>query len=335
MQSMKVLLLSLFAGVFLSACALNPANKSSSPIGSTMATLYDVELYDGRTKQRLSIKQAAKALRDADVVFIGEFHGNHASHWLQAQLQSALHAQRPLQILSMEQFSRDKQIVVDQYLDSEIGERAFLKKANAWPNYKASYRPLVEFAKQHELPIVAANAPADLVRCIGRQGESYMPKLNSQQRKQLADDIFMNNDAYQVAFQKVMHSPSTPSIKTKQKTAMSNSYLAQLSRDNTMAESIIEAMKQYPKYQLIHVNGAFHSDNALGTVALLKQRKPDLRVAVISPVRLDSEEQIKIPYTKGDYVYLLKPQPQQYANEAEQKAAFKSMFSKARSKVCQ
>lgn len=333
---MKVRLLLILSSAFMTACTLMPATKKSAtqPMNSVrLATLYDVAIYESSSKKRVSLQQTAKALRDADVVFIGEYHGNHASHWLQAQLQAALHTSQPKQILSLEQFSTDKQAELNQYLKGEIGEVALIKTASAWPNYKASYRPLVEFAKQHNSPVIAANAPADIVRCIGRQGESYLSKLKPERRKQLAKQAFLNDVDYQAAFQKVMHAPSGATSKAQ--SALSNSYLAQLSRDNTMAESIVKALKQNPDHQLIHMNGAFHSDNHLGTVALLKQRLPDIKIKVISPVRLNADKSKNIPYDKGDYVYLLKPLPDQYANDAERSAAFKSMFSQARRKVCE
>ncbi|MCV5871569.1 ChaN family lipoprotein, partial [Escherichia coli] len=61
--------------------------------------------------------------------------------------------------LSMEQVTRDKQSVLDAYLKGEIGEQYFMSQSNAWPNYESDYRPLVEFAKQANLPVIAANAP--------------------------------------------------------------------------------------------------------------------------------------------------------------------------------
>lgn len=328
---MKLSLLLILSSLLLSACVVNPVNKEKAGV-IKLATAYDIALYDSASEQRVSIKQASNALKDADVIFIGEYHGNHASHWLQAQLQAALFDVRPKQILSLEQFSTDKQAELDQYLNGQIGEVALRDKAKAWPNYKASYRPLVEFAKQQDLPVIAANAPADIVRCIGRQGESYLAKLNPKQRKLLASDVFLNDEKYQAAFQRVMHAPSAPA--NNEKSPLSNSYLAQLSRDNTMAESIVKASEQNPEHQIIHMNGAFHSDDSLGTVALLKKRKPNLKVAVISPVRLSSEVMKNLPFEKGDYVYLVQAQPEQYANDAERSAAFKSMFSKAGRKVC-
>lgn len=304
----------------------------------SLPTLYDVQIQDPSTNKTVSIDQLAQVLKGADVVFIGEYHGNHGSHWLQAQLQAALHKQHPKQVLSMEQFNRDKQSVLDQYLTGDIGEVALIKQGEAWPNYKASYRPLVEFAKQHQLPVIAANAPADVVRCIGRQGRDYLAKLDKAARRQVAAQPFLNNAQYQTAFQAVMHGPAQPAKSSdKAASALSNSYLAQLSRDNTMAESILQAHQRYPKHQIIHTNGAFHSDNHLGTVALLKQRNPSLTIKVVSPVQtpdIEAKYQGKIPTKLGDYLYFVQPLPEQYASDAERDAAFKAMFSGAAKKAC-
>ncbi|MDG4869738.1 ChaN family lipoprotein, partial [Guyparkeria sp. 1SP6A2] len=85
-------------------------------------------------------------------------------------------------VLSMEQFSRDSQPYLDQYLQGEIGEQYLIEQSNAWPNYASDYRPLVELAKHHQRPIIAANAPKNMVRCIGQQGIEYLDKLPKEQR---------------------------------------------------------------------------------------------------------------------------------------------------------
>jgi len=331
---MRIFLLLAVASV-LSACAVPSKHSKEQGVASvSLNTLYDVHVLSSQTKKAVSIQALAHELRDVDVVFIGEYHGNHGSHWLQAQLQAALYQQRPQQMVSMEQFSRDQQPVLNQYLKGKQGEVSLLKQAGIWPNYKASYRPVVEFAKQHQLPVIAANAPAGVVRCIGRQGEGYLKKLSKQQRQQLAKQPFNNDAAYQQAFQKIMHQPSGKQGSSSAR--LSNSYLAQLSRDNTMAESIAQAMKTAPDAQLIHLNGAFHSDQGLGTVALLKQRLPHLKVKVISPVKYeDGQIMAALPYQQGDYIYLVQPQPKQYVSDTERADAFRAMFAKASKKVCQ
>jgi len=108
-----------------------------------LANSYDFQIIDSDSQKKITLNLLANKLQNFDVVFLGEFHGNHASHLLQAQLQAALFAQNPNQILTMEQFTTDKQVVLNAYLDDEIGEKILIKKANAWHNYTASYSPLV------------------------------------------------------------------------------------------------------------------------------------------------------------------------------------------------
>ncbi|MGE4503689.1 MAG: ChaN family lipoprotein [Thiomicrospira sp.] len=181
----------LFSGLaFVSACSVTPQVAS-------VQTLYDYQIVDSENQRYLNLAQTLAKLADSDVVFLGEFHGHPASHLLQSRLQQGLFALRPQQILSMEQFERDSQPIVNRYLYGELGEAAFMQQARAWNNYSASYRPLVEFAKMQGLEVVASNAPADIVRCVGREGESYLTKLNAQELAWIAQQPFTNDAAYE------------------------------------------------------------------------------------------------------------------------------------------
>lgn len=326
----------------LSACSLSP-DKRSPDTPTTIAplhTLYDYQLIDSGSGQAITLKALAKSLKETDVVFIGEYHGNHASHRLQAQLQWLLFQQRPDQVITLEQFNRDTQAVLNQYLDGEIGEKTLIENAQAWSNYTASYRPIVEFAKQHFLPVIAANAPAQTVRCVGRQGKAYLNKLTAEELSQIADDAFYSDPAYAEKFNDFMRK-SRPQKTLKSdaddQTESNPAYLAQLLRDNTMAESILQAHQRYPKAQILHLNGAFHSDNFLGTVAALKHRDPSLKIAVISPVIVENPQTPQFSEAdlqKGDVIYLLQAQPTDYVQAAKRRAAFKKMFKKADAQPC-
>ncbi len=65
------------------------------------------------------------------------------------------------------------------------------------------------------------------------------------------------------------------------------SFAAQVARDDTMAERIAAALDAHPGARLIHYTGYFHSEGFLGTVERLKLRKPNLMIAVITPVEVD------------------------------------------------
>ncbi len=299
---------------------------------TSLQTLYDYQIVDSQSQRYLNLDQAVAKLKDSDVIFIGEFHGHHGSHLLQSQLQQALYGLQPNQILSLEQFDRDTQPVINRYLYGEMGEYTFIKQSRAWKNYTASYRPLVEFAKNHGLEVVAANAPADIVRCVGREGEGYLTKLTSEERALIAQQPFSNNPAYETKFKNFMQKGKRATDLQR----LQQSYLAQLLRDNTMAESIYRAKQQAPTHQIIHLNGSFHSNEFLGTVAELKRLDANLKISVISPVMFkDSSAGYEAEDLKlGDLLYLILPLPAEYLDQTERLDAMETLFKEAENKPC-
>jgi len=329
MNPKRLLFILLFS---LGVLTLQGCSSLNEKPKSNLQTAYDFALYDSQTQQPITLTQLALQLKAVDVIFIGEFHGNHASHLLQAQLQNQLFLQKPKQVLSMEQFNRDQQSIVNQYLDDEVGEAYLINEAPAWENYAASYRPLVSFAKQHFLPVIAANAPADTVRCIGRQGQSYLEKLTESERAMIAQTPFTEVTDYRQQFMKWIKDSSHFDEAKAEK-----SYLAQLTRDNTMAESILQALSDYPDHQVIHTNGAFHSNRYLGTAGALKRLRPDLKIKVISPIHIEQNQALSLTeeaFNQGDFIYLLQPQPEKYIQASYRKRAFKAMFKNADAKAC-
>merc|ERR1712023_355313 len=95
---------------------------------------------------------------------------------MRRQTLSKLHNRKQV-ALSLEMFERDVQCVLDEYLLGLIRERDFLKDSRPWSNYK-DYRPLVEYAKEEGIDVIAANAPRRYVSLVGRFGSDslrYLP----------------------------------------------------------------------------------------------------------------------------------------------------------------
>src|SRR3569623_430191 len=130
----------------------------------------------------VSADQAADMLKDYDVIFVGEYHDHIGNHLAEMALLRALQTSMPRLALSMEQFERDVQPVVDDNLAGRIGEETLKSKGRAWKNYDEAYRPLVEYAKDHNLPLIAANAPESLVHCVGQKGANFLETLAQDRR---------------------------------------------------------------------------------------------------------------------------------------------------------
>ncbi|MBQ4812544.1 ChaN family lipoprotein [Pseudoalteromonas luteoviolacea] len=302
---------------------------TSAETNAQIATMQDYQLYNATNQSVTSLNKLRNDLADSDVIFIGEYHSHSASHRLQTQLLNAFYQQNNKLVLSMEQFTRDKQDVLDQYLRNEIGEQTLIKDGDAWDNYPSDYRQLVEFAKEHSLPVIGANTPISIVRCVARKGPEFINSLDSEKQNWVAADITSSSPEYQNKFTKAM-SHHGGSNKKETKITLSNSFYAQLARDNTMADSIYKAHLTSPDSQIVHFNGAFHSNYHLGTVDALKRIAPELKIAVISPQFSNEGDD----WNKGDYIYKIKSLPTRYIKKENRDKAIKEMMSAKNKKSC-
>ena len=306
----RILTTSLIA-FFLSACT------TTTPLDPR--TFYDYQLLSEKG-QKIDLNRLPESLANADIILVGEWHTHSGVHRFQTDLLQQLNSRNPKVALSMEQFSRDKQNVVDEYLVGTIGEQVLMKNGNAWPNYESDYRPLVELAKSQGIDVIAANAPKPLVRCIGRQGVEYLNKLTDKERRYLAADIDTSSSPYKEKFMASMHH-GKPEQTEKQ-------FAAQVTWDETMAESIVNYIAKNPNSQVMHIAGKFHTEQGLGTKASILKRNPNLNVAIITPVSDPAHD------VGNDYrLHVLAP-PVRYIQMDNRMAAYKSLKGRNQSLVC-
>jgi uncharacterized iron-regulated protein len=239
-----------------------------------------------------------EVLTEVDVIIVGEFHSHSAIHRFQTEMLQELHQNYHNVALAMEQFDRDKQSVIDSYLKGEMGEAKFIADSDAWSNYRSDYRPLIEFAKSNDIDVIAANAPQDLVRCINRQGIAYLDKLDADDRKQIAAVVETGDSPYKQKFKQSMHHGSEEQIERL--------YAAQISRDETMAESIVLALSNDDSKKILFIAGKFHTEGGLGVAAAIERRDPSLKLATIEPVYDINKNDT------GQFQLLVQPLPKAY-----------------------
>lgn len=311
------LLIGILSPLFFSSCSI----KTAIP-GDSLDTLYSYQWVQPNNLNTVaSTADIAQILHDYDVIFFGELHTHPAVHLAQMELFQALASLGKPLTLSLEQFERDTQELLDEYLTGAIGEQYLIDKGRAWDNYETSYRPLVEYAKNKHFPVIAANAPKSIVVCVGRKGLPALDNLSAQERGYVAKDIDISASTYRKRFIDFMQTESVhgngsdEQNKTMQAMLL-RGYAAQATRDDTMAESIAEHLK-HQRRQVLHLNGNFHSSEFQGTVERLLKRMPELKVAVIHTVSLlgSSDELLKQEKEKGSLLLLVSPLPDKFIKD--------------------
>lgn len=260
------------------------------------------KIFDTRTKQITGIDKIVADMSDADVLFFGEEHNDSAGHYLENKIFRALHAAYGDKvILSMEMFERDNQTALNDYLQGFIDEARLAKDARLWSNYK-DYRPMVEYAKQNHIPVIAANAPRRYVNLVSRRGMKSLDSLSKDAKKFLPPLPYDTlSGRYREKFVEIMKGGpggDNPNV-----------YYSQSLWDAGMGYSIYKFLKENKHRKVFHCVGGFHTEEKLGTAAQLQMRNKKLKIlniASFSDASFANPDWEKFSH-RGDYIIMTNP----------------------------
>ena len=207
--------------------------------------------------------------------------------------------------------------------DGLISERHFLAASRPWKNYQTDYRPLVEFAREQRIPVIAANAPARYVSRVSQHGPASLSALPPEARSWLPPLPFTSaSRAYAEKFNAFMgggaarpsQPPAAPAAAATANTPPPQSahggalHLldAQNLRDASMAYALAEHLKRRERALVLHVNGTFHSEERMGVPEHVGRYRPKARALVVTAVPhadFDAREMSKL----GDFIVLTRP----------------------------
>lgn len=247
----------------------------------------DHRVYDVAAQRFITFAALADRAAAADVVFFGEQHGHRPGHRLQLGLLQAL-AVRGGATLSLEMFERDVAPLVSAYAAGDASLADLMHHARPWPRYDTDYQPQVDFARDRRWRIVAANVPRPLANAIAREGRAVLDTLDATTRTHAAADIRCPDDAYRARFVEEMRRHPVGETEEERAAIEERYYASQCVKDETMAESIAQALSEGAERPIVHLSGAFHSDHGDGIPVRLQRRQPDARIISLTVVPVDN-----------------------------------------------
>lgn len=219
----------------IAACTAPPATVHSDVTPDNIATL--------------------SALREADVVYLGERHDSAADHAAQLEILKALQESDSEIAIAMEMFQRPFQPVLDRYLAGEISEAELVEQSEyeqRWGFPWELYAPILRLAQANDWPVLALNAPTEVVRQVAGQG---LDSLTADDFRYIPprDQIDTGNADYQAL---VMGAFGAHGAHGEMN--FENFFAAQVLWDETMAETIAEFHLANPGYQVVVLAGQGH-----------------------------------------------------------------------------
>jgi uncharacterized iron-regulated protein len=216
-----------------------------------------------------------KDISQCEVVLFGEMHDNPISHWLELQLTKDLFKVKKQDlVLGAEMFEAKDQNIIDKYLKGEMVEDTFRKQIRMWPNYETDYKPLVEFARNTNLKMIATNVARKYASLVMKGGFGKLDSLSADEKKYIAPlsvDFDAELDQYKKMLVNADPAHSSPNLPK-----------AQAIKDATMAYFIFRNLAEGKLF--LHFNGSYHSDFFEGIMWYLKRKNADLRILTIATV---------------------------------------------------
>lgn len=209
----------------------------------------------------------------ADVIYLAEQHDSEADHAAQLAIIAALYAENPNLAIAFEMFQRPFQPILDRYAAGEITEAEFIQQTEyeqRWGFPWEFYAPVLRFAQAHDLPIVALNAPSEVVRQVAREGVDSLDDSDLRYIPPIAE-LDTSNSAYREFVAGVFGAHGGHGNFN-----FDNFFAAQVVWDETMAAAIADFKQANPDTTVVVLAGSGHVVYDFGIPSRVERRLADI-----------------------------------------------------------
>lgn len=209
------------------------------------------------------------------VVFVGETHNRYDHHLNQLEIIRELHARDPKLAIGMEFFQQPFQQHLDDYVAGTIDLHELLLRTEYYERWRLDFRhyaPIIEFAREHRIPVIALNAPSEITKQIGRGG---IESLGEEQRAQIPAEIDRSDEAYRQRLKQIFARHPQ-----REGSAFENFVDVQLVWDETMAQRTADFLVANPDHRIVVLAGGGHFAFGSGIPARV-QRRLDVDSAIV------------------------------------------------------
>jgi uncharacterized iron-regulated protein len=207
-------------------------------------------------------------LADDRVIFVGESHDRYEDHLNQLAIIRGLRERGAELAIGMEFFQQPFQDRLDAYIAGTLSEEDLLRETEYFERWRFDYRlyrPILRYAKEHGIPLIALNVPREITDKVGDNG---IASLSAEESAQIPSEIDRDDEDYRAHIKMVFD------MHPKDDEASFEHFLeVQLLWDEGMAERAADWLAANPGKQLIVLAGSGHVEYGRGIPSRLKRRQ--------------------------------------------------------------
>lgn len=224
------------------------------------------EVYAGDT--RLEFDEMVSTLAAGRAVLLGEAHDRYDHHLTELEIVCRLQRTRRRLAIGLEAFQQPFQPVLDDYVAGRIDESSLLRGTEYFSRWQFDFRhyaPVLRFARDRRVDLVALNVPAEISRKVGRSG---LESLDADERARVPADI----DRSDVEYRERLRAVFEQHPKEAGGGAFEHFLEVQLLWDEGMAEAAAQYLRRHPDTLLVIIAGAGHVEYGAGIPARIERR---------------------------------------------------------------
>lgn len=213
----------------------------------------DVSAIVVEPQKSATLDEVTSRLARERVVYVGETHTAYGDHLLQLEVLRAMAAEGKDMALGVEWFQARFQPVLDAYLAGSIDEAEMLQRTDYYGRWRFDYRlyrPIIRFARDNGIPIVALNASRELTGEIRRVG---IDALTGPLRDELPDGYDFTDQDYEESLRQVFRAHAMD-----ENGDFRRFLEVQLTWDESMAQRVATYLTDRPGSRMLVLAGRGH-----------------------------------------------------------------------------
>ena len=224
-----------------------------------------------------------KRLEGVRLLLVGEGHTDVESHRLELRVLEELVRTGRRVTVGLEMYPYTAQAALDDWTSGKLSEDAFLEASRwyrSWGYHWLYYRDILLYARDRRLPLVAINAPREVVSAVRKKG---FQGLTPEEAAHIPTEIDSKNADHMRALSGVLRRVGLPRGHGRRRLAVHARRPVHLGRDDGLPRGPAAAEREDPKAIVVVLVGAGHVQYGMGIERQLRKTFPG-RIASLIPV---------------------------------------------------